>query len=391
MLRFALFVSVFLALPHLYVAARVIRPQQVSDRVKRGLYALLALCFALGPVLFALGRDATGPVVLALRYLTWTYLAFFSVLFALTLARDLGFVVARLASALRRRSQGDDTIPPDPARRAFLTASSGMLGAGASGLLVGVGTVQARLGPSVYEVEVRIPGLPAAFEGFHIVQISDVHVGMTIDGAFITPIVDQVLALRPDMIAATGDFVDGSVKALAEDVAPLGRLRAPEGVFFVTGNHEYYSGAQEWCAEFTRLGMRVLENEHVVLSRGADQLVVAGVTDYGSRGLPGAQASNPRRAAQGAPAHAPKILLAHQPRSAFAAAAAGFDLQLSGHTHGGQFFPWNLFVGLVHPVSKGLGVVDGMQVYVNRGTCYWGPPVRTMVPPEITSLRLRRA
>ncbi|MBP7684988.1 MAG: metallophosphoesterase, partial [Deltaproteobacteria bacterium] len=115
------------------------------------------------------------------------------------------------------------------------------------------------------------------------------------------------------------------------------------------------------------------------------------ITDYSTRGERGAKASSPRRALAGAPADARKILLAHQPRSAFAAAAAGFDLQLSGHTHGGQFFPWNLFVGLVHPVSKGLGVVDGMQVYVNLGTCYWGPPVRTLVPPEITSLRLRRA
>ncbi|MCB9661307.1 MAG: metallophosphoesterase [Sandaracinaceae bacterium] len=363
--------------------------------------------------MLALGRDATGPFVLALRYVTWTYLAFFSVLFAVTLARDLGLLVTRAAVRLGRwagRAGGGaeraadtraadgwttetrpDDAPRDPGRRAFLTNGGGALGAGFSALSVGVGAVQARLGPEVYEVEVRIPGLPEAFDGFHIVQISDVHVGMTIDAEFITPIVDRVLALGPDMIAATGDFVDGSVANLRRDVAPLGRLRAPHGVYFVTGNHEYYSGVDAWCAEFTRLGMRVLENEHVVLTHGDARLVVAGVTDYSSRGRRGEKGSDPQGAARGAPADAKKILLAHQPRSAFEAAAAGFDLQLSGHTHGGQFFPWNLFVGLVHPVSKGLGVVDGMQVYVNRGTCYWGPPVRTMVPPEITSMRLRRA
>jgi hypothetical protein len=408
--RFVLFVGLFLTLPHLYIAARVIRPLVVRPGIKRALYASLAVCFALGPALLALGRDATGPAMLVLRYVAWTYLAFFSVLFALTLARDLGVLLLRLLAGIRtltrrwgaarrqrpraRVAEGANDsgdVPADPTRRAFLTSGSGAVGAGMSAVLVGVGTVQARLGPDVYEVEVRIPDLPAAFEGFHIVQISDVHVGMTIDRDFIAPIVDQVLALRPDMIAATGDFVDGSVANLGADVAPLGRLTAPDGVFFVTGNHEYYSGAEEWCAEFTRLGMRVLENEHVVLARGDDKLVVAGVTDYGARGRAGGKASDPHAAVRGAPADAPKILLAHQPRSAFAAAAAGFDLQLSGHTHGGQFFPWNLFVGLVHPVSKGLGVVDGMQVYVNRGTCYWGPPVRTGVPPEITSMRLTRA
>ncbi len=389
MLRFVLIIAVFLALPHLYLAARVVRPLHVSQRVKRGLDAVLGAAFLLGPLSFAAGRDATGPAILALRAVTWTYLGFFSVLFAITLLRDLTMLLAQALGALRRRFS-PEAAPVDHARRAFLTASSGVIGVGASALLTGAGTVQARLGPEVKEVEVRIPGLPAEFDGFHIVQISDVHVGMTIDADFISPVVDQVLALAPDMIAATGDFVDGSVQALARDAAPLGRLRAPDGTFFVTGNHEYYSGADEWCAEFTRLGMRVLQNEHVVLTRGGAQLVVAGITDYSTRGERGPHASDPHAAVAGAPRDARKILLAHQPRSAFAAAAAGFDLQLSGHTHGGQFFPWNLFVGLAHPVSKGLGEVYGMQVYVNQGTCYWGPPVRTLVPPEITSLRLRR-
>ncbi len=390
MLRFVVIVGVVLALPHLYVARRVIRPLPVEKRTKRALYAGLLVMFSMGPVLFALGRDATGPAVLLLRYLTWTYLAFFSVLFAFVLVRDLGLVFMSLGQRIGARLARRDHLP-NPERRAFLTSSSSVASAAASGLLVGAGTVQARLGPSVEEVVVRIPNLPPHFDGFHIVQISDVHVGMTIDRDFISPIVDQVLALDPDLVAATGDFVDGSVDALREDVAPLGRLRAREGVFFVTGNHEYYSGADDWCDEFARLGMRVLKNEHVVLERGGEKLVLAGITDYGTRARRGDEASDPHRAAAGAPTGVPKILLAHQPRSAFAAAAAGFDLQLSGHTHGGQFFPWNLFVGLVHPVSKGLGVVDGMQVYVNRGTCYWGPPVRTMVPPEITSMRLRRS
>lgn len=251
-----------------------------------------------------------------------------------------------------------------------------------------VGYVNARRVARVVRVEVPIRGLPVALEGYAIAQISDIHVGPTIKRAYLDAIVDRVNRLGADAIAITGDLVDGSVQRLAEHTAPLARLKADDGVFFVTGNHEYYSGAMEWIAEVRRLGLTVLMNEHVVRRRGDAALIIAGVADYTAHLFHPEHKSDPQRAARGAPEVGVKVLLAHQPRTAPEAAAAGFDLQLSGHTHGGQFFPWNLFVPLQQPFVAGLNRVRDMWVYTSRGTGYWGPPKRFGAPSEITLVRL---
>jgi uncharacterized protein len=252
-----------------------------------------------------------------------------------------------------------------------------------------VGFINARRRAVVRNVDVPIAGLPARLHGFSIVQISDIHVGATIKRGYVTRIVDAVNALDADMIAVTGDIVDGSVKRLSSHTAPLGGLSARYGAFFVTGNHEYYSGANAWVAEMRRLGLRVLLNEHVVLEHNGEAVVVAGVTDYSAHHFDPAQRSDPAAAIAGAPPRAGvKVLLAHQPRSAFAAAKAGFDVQLSGHTHGGQFFPWNLLVKVLEPFAAGLHRLDGLWIYVSRGTGYWGPPKRFGAPSEITRIRL---
>lgn len=252
-----------------------------------------------------------------------------------------------------------------------------------------IGFINARRRAAVRNVDIPIAGLPAALNGFSIVQISDVHVGATIKNGYVSRIVDAVNALDADMIAVTGDLVDGSVQRLASHTAPLGRLSARHGTFFVTGNHEYYSGANAWIAEMRRLGLSVLLNEHVVLEHGGEAVVVAGVTDYSAHHFDPAQRSDPAAAIAGAPARARiRLLLAHQPRSAYDASRAGFDLQLSGHTHGGQFFPWNLLVKLIEPFAAGLHRLDKLWVYVSRGTGYWGPPKRFGAPSEITRLRL---
>jgi predicted MPP superfamily phosphohydrolase len=227
--------------------------------------------------------------------------------------------------------------------------------------------------------------------GLRIVQISDIHVGPTIKRARIARMVSEIDALDADIVAITGDLVDGSVASLREHTAPIADLRARHGVFFVTGNHEYYAGAEEWIAELRRLGLTVLLNEHRVLERGGAPFVVAGVTDYSAGRMVPAHASDPHRAAAGAPTGVFKLLLAHQPRSAFAAAEAGFDLQLSGHTHGGQFVPWNLFVPLQQPFTHSLSTMGRLQVYTSRGTGYWGPPVRLGASSEITRLTLAAA
>ncbi len=252
-----------------------------------------------------------------------------------------------------------------------------------------IGFINARRRAAVRNVDIPIAGLPAALNGFSIVQISDVHVGATIKNGYVSRIVDAVNALDADMIAVTGDLVDGSVQRLSSHTAPLGRLSARHGTFFVTGNHEYYSGANAWIAEMRRLGLSVLLNEHVVLEHGGEAIVVAGVTDYSAHHFDPAQRSDPAAAIAGAPVRAGiRLLLAHQPRSAYDASRAGFDLQLSGHTHGGQFFPWNLLVKLIEPFAAGLHRLDKLWVYVSRGTGYWGPPKRFGAPSEITRLRL---
>ncbi len=252
-----------------------------------------------------------------------------------------------------------------------------------------VGFVNARRVARVVKVDVPIDGLPAALHGYAIAQISDIHVGPTIKRAYLDAIVERVNALGADAIAVTGDLVDGSVQRLAPHTQPLARLTAPDGAFFVTGNHEYYSGAEEWIVELRRLGLTVLLNQHVVRARGGASLMIAGVADYSAHHFNPAHRSDPVLAAAGAPPGlAVRILLAHQPRSAMAAAAAGFDLQLSGHTHGGQFFPWNLFVPLQQPFVAGLHRERRLWVYTSRGTGYWGPPKRFGAPSEITLLRL---
>ena len=256
------------------------------------------------------------------------------------------------------------------------------------------GLWNARRTAQVVRVDVPIAGLPAALHGFTVAQISDIHVGSTIRQGYIERIVERVNALGVDMVAITGDLVDGSVADLQRHVAPVAGLKSRHGSFFVTGNHEYYSGAHAWIAELRRLGVTVLLNEHVVLRHDNAQqpeganLVVAGVADFSAHHFDLAHRSDPVAALLGAPAAGIRLLLVHQPRSAQAASDAGFDLQLSGHTHGGQFWPWMHFVKFQQPFTAGLHRLEKLWVYTHRGTGYWGPPKRFGAPSEITQLRL---
>ena len=243
-----------------------------------------------------------------------------------------------------------------------------------------IGLVQARR-PRIVSIDVSIDDLPPALEGYRIVQWSDVHVGPTIRRNFVRSLVDRTNALDADAIAITGDLIDGHLADLRDEVAPLADLRARDGVFYVTGNHEYYWRASEWLPELQRLGLTFLKNEHRVIERDGAQLAMVGVTDPAGRY---SHKTDPAKAFSGVPADATKILLAHRPQH-----IAGAHLQLSGHTHGGQFFPFNLFIRWFQPVVRGLHRVDGSLLYVSRGTGYWGPPSRLGVGGEITVLTLR--
>ncbi len=302
----------------------------------------------------------------------------FSSLFVLTLLREAALLVASAVDLFR----------PGLIPIAELQAWSAVAVPVIAGLLTLVGFFNARRNAVVRSVDVSIADLPHALHGFTIVQISDVHVGPTIRRRYVDAIVDTVNALDADMIAITGDLVDGSVEQLSPHTEPLARLSSRHGSYFVTGNHEYYSGVGGWVDELRRLGLCVLMNEHVVLDHGGESVVIAGVTDFSAHHYHESHRSDPAAAMAGAPPAAVRVLLAHQPRSAFVAETAGYDLQLSGHTHGGQFWPWNFFVRMQQPFTAGLKRLGNLWVYTSRGTGYWGPPKRVGAPSEITRLRL---
>lgn len=238
--------------------------------------------------------------------------------------------------------------------------------------------------PVVKKNMLQVAGLPSDLEGVTIAQISDLHVGSILDGAWLNQLMRQVEELRPDMLVLTGDAIDGKVSRVGKELDALSGFKAPLGKFFVTGNHEFYSGVDGWVEQMRSMKFTVLNNEHTLVQKGEGKILVAGVWDFHGEDFGERYASSPVAAKDGAAEHDVSILLAHQPKSIFEASKAGFDIQLSGHTHGGQYFPWTYAVHLFQPYVKGLHQVDGTTLYVNTGTGFWGPPMRLTVPPEIT-------
>jgi len=364
----------FLSLPA-YIGWRLLPPLAIGSLGVGAGVALLIVCCVVIPVSVRNRSIHNARIADMFAWIGLLSMGFFSSLLVFTLLRDVLLISVRIfSSAQQAASWAAPTARWTLALTAFVTLA---------------GLVIARRRPRVIHVDIPVAGLPSALHGFSIAQISDVHVGATIKRGFVEGIVARVNGLKADLIAVTGDLVDGTVQQLASHTAPLSGLRARHGAFFVTGNHEYYSGERAWTAEIRRLGLQVLKNEHVVLRHGGASLVLAGVTDLSAHHFDADQQSDPVAALRGAPADAgAKILLAHQPNSADAAARAGFDVQISGHTHGGQFWPWNLFVGFFQPFTGGLYRLKDLWVYVSRGTGYWGPPNRFGVPSEITRIRL---
>ncbi len=388
MSRFLAFIAVALGLLggiHYYLWRRLVRdPGWRAPWPTAGSIGLVVLALSVVASMI-LGRGH-GEIRKAFAWPGYVWLgAMF--LFLIMLA---GADLLRLTAALARR--GMRAGPPAPERRLFLARG---VAAAATSLVAAVSAwaVRAARRPApIRPLTIRLQRLPPALHGFSIVQLTDLHVGPTIGRAFVEDVVARTNALAPDLVAITGDLIDGSVDDLADAVAPLAQLRAAHGVFFVTGNHEYFSGAEAWVNELTRIGIRVLQNERVAIGNGADSFDLAGVDDpsavhYG--GLPPRQAV--ARALSGRDPARELILLAHQPRSALDAESYGVGLQLSGHTHGGQLWPFGLFVMLQQPFIAGLHRHRGCQVYVSRGTGYWGPPMRLASPSEITHVRLESA
>jgi len=369
--RFTLVLTTVLGLLYAYLAWRLTTtlPAQL----------LLLLPFALVwivPVRYwGDHRDERGALDEALHYAGYLAMGWLNFVLLLALLRDLLLAVLPAGSGLH----------------ALLAVQGPALVLGGSLAALALGLAFALRGPRVREVEIRVEGLAPALDGLRIAQISDLHVGPTIGRAYVERVVRATNALQPDLVALTGDIVDGPVGRLAGQVEPLAQLLPRGRLYFVPGNHEVYAGLQQWAGHFGTLGIRVLMNEHEHIEHRGAALLVGGVTDPSMTGLRGGQPPDAARAA--APQLGPvfRLLLSHHPKLAAEAEAAGFDLQLSGHTHGGQFFPWTLAVRHIHaPHAVGLSRRGRLWVYVSPGTGSWGPPLRLGTCTEITLLRLRR-
>ena len=276
----------------------------------------------------------------------------------------------------------------DPARRLLLSRlAAGVAGVGAFGA-AGIGLWTVARGPELVRISVPIRNLDPKLAGLRIVQITDVHISPTLGADFLADIVARCNALDADIVAITGDLIDGTVDQLRASVAPLARLKSKLGTFFVTGNHEYYYDAVAWVAHLPTLGVRVLRNERVRIARDGAVFDLAGVDDWRAEGMAPGHGADLPGALRGRDPKVPVVLMAHQPKAVTEASALGVDLQLSGHTHGGQLAPLQYLVALDQPAIAGMYRFGGTALYVSRGTGYWGPPMRVGVPAEITAIEL---
>jgi predicted MPP superfamily phosphohydrolase len=369
---------------HAFVWWRLVRRAHLPRRWHVAITALMVLLYISVPVT-TWSRNTAPHLSATLGWISLPWMALCGLTFVALVIID----VSRLAAKLGRRVVKGPAPEVSLSRRTFLARFTGGAAVAVGTTSVARGMINARRDHEIVTVEVAIAKLPRALDGFSIVQLSDLHVGMTIDRKFVQNVVDQTNRLAPDLVVLTGDLVDGQVDDLRDEAAPLAKLEARHGIYAVTGNHEYYSGADAWIAELTRHGIRYLRNERVSIGDATASFDLAGVDDQSASGTLGHGEDLGRAMAGRDPSRA-LVLLAHQPRQVRRAAKHGVDLQLSGHTHGGQIWPWHYIVKIQQGgLLAGRYDHEGTQLYVTRGCGYWGPPVRLLAPLEITRVILR--
>jgi uncharacterized protein len=381
-LIFLLVVTLIIGGGHLYLYRRLFKDTAASTRTRTigaAVLLVLALSGFLARLVFSRLPSLAGKA-LAFAAFCWMGLALY-----LGLALAFSRLFLRLHAWRERRAGG---APASPERRVFLArvavGSAAAVAAGVSSY----GVWRAFQPPNIREVQVKLPGLPRSLDGFRIVQITDIHIGNVLGRPFLEELVRRCNALKPDMMAITGDLVDGSVEHLAPAVSALRGLKSREGSFFIMGNHEYYSGDVEWAAALDDMGIHVLRNRFMTLGDAGGRLDVVGVDDWGHKDNKDGRGYNLDKALAGRQEGNAAVLLAHQPRGVEEALSRGMGLQLSGHTHGGQMFPITLIVSATYRYPAGLYQVGHGHVYVSRGTGFWGPPMRIASPPEITAVTL---
>ncbi|MFC5823029.1 metallophosphoesterase [Nonomuraea insulae] len=398
-----LFVALVL-LAHWYLWYRLVRRTTGRGWLRK------ALTWALVVLLAVLVTTFVGTRMGLESWVAWPGYIWLAVMFYLTVILLVLEIPRAVVSVfLRRRERvpepepvavmagaGAPAVPeaaivtPAPmSRRIFLERTTAAV-AGVSALgTVGYGMTSALGDPVIERVGITLPKLDPRLGGLRFAVVSDIHLGPLTGIGHTERIVRMINGLEADVVAIVGDLVDGSVAQLGALARPLKNLESRYGAYFVTGNHEYFTaeGPGEWIEELGELGVRSLRNERVEIKHQGAVLDLAGVNDVG--GAASGDAPDFAKALGGRDTSRSTVLLAHQPIQVEQAARHGVDLQLSGHTHGGQIAPFNLVVGLQQPVVSGLATVDGVQVYVTRGAGFWGPPVRVGSPPEITMLELR--
>ncbi len=426
LLGFATVVLVAVSLLHGYLWWRLVRSTTVPGRLRRRL-TLLTVVLALLPAVAVLTRrdlSLSAQAPLAWVGFTWLGIAFYAFLALLALepvrfllrlrdrqtptpAVEAGRPV--VASGARRAPRSHDAAAPpdggtapgrgairedrsvtDPSRRLFIARSLAATAGVAALGTAGAGVYWANSAPVVRRVPVTLPRLDPALDGLRIVTFSDGHLSATYGGRRFERLVETVNAQRPDVVAIVGDLVDGELDELRGEVAPLADLVSEQGVFFVTGNHEYFVDTTAWLRHLPTLGVDVLRNERVPITRGGASVDLAGIDDRtaAGSGVPG-HGADLDAALDGRDDATPVVLLAHQPVQVEQARAAGVDLQLSGHTHGGQLWPFDYAIRLDQPAVEGLSRHGNTQLYVTAGAGYWGPPMRVGARPEVTVVELR--
>jgi hypothetical protein len=394
---FSLFIASAAVLGHLYLYRRLVRDTVRSRALRFLAIAVLGLLTLLLMLRRTL-RDAlpveVADLVAGASY-AWMGVGLCLVVALLTL--DLGRGLLALWHRLRPAPSASTGMAPasppsapevDEERRRFLARAVAGSAVVAGGGMAAYGSWRAFAPPVVTELVLRIPRLPKALEGLSIVQLTDIHVGHIIQRPFMDELVRRANALRPDLFAITGDLVDGDVPTLGGAVAALGNLKSRFGSFFVTGNHDYSSGDVAWTEFLQGLDIQVLRNRHVRIGDAGGALDLVGVDDWSGgrrRGRPGYDLD---QALAGRDPDRAAVLLAHQPANFKVAAERGVDVQLSGHTHGGQLFPMTLLIGLGWEHSAGLYRHGDSHIYVSRGCGFWGPPMRVGSPPELVKLVL---
>jgi predicted MPP superfamily phosphohydrolase len=348
-----------------------------SLQISNAIYGAMAFGFS-SLVLQGITRRRLGLVASTLSWVAYIWLGFLFYLIIAAIAFELPSLFA--AVALPRFT--DANFLPLARLRA--------LGIMITALVFSAVALRSGLCPPTLEkIEIVLDDWPVGLDGFRIVQISDVHIGPLLDREFSKSITARVNALVPDLVAVTGDLVDGSAKTLNEEVLPFRELRATKGVYFVTGNHDFYSGADNWVTLLEGFGWHALRNRRVTIEVEGASFELAGVDDRNGAMIQGSGGEDLELATRDWQADSPLVLLAHDPGTFHRAHARGVDLQLSGHTHGGQIWPFGWLVRASVPWVKGLHRVAKSQLYVSCGTGFWGPPMRLGTASEITELTLR--